>query len=126
MLLSFRVANVRSLRDEQELSFVVPAGEKSDVARVVKLSDGKTVDVYPLVGVFGANASFSSMSSRPKRPSRARSPNSTSNSTLPYCPFSTPLTGGAPTWNGCPWAMLCSLSPGVPPDRLPPIRAGFP
>lgn len=57
MLLSFRVANVRSLRDEQELSFVVPAGEKSDVARAVKLSDGKTVDVYPLVGVFGANAS---------------------------------------------------------------------
>lgn len=57
MLLSFRVANVRSLRDEQELSFVVPEGETSDVARAMELSDGKIVDIYPLVGVFGANAS---------------------------------------------------------------------
>ncbi|MFD7169222.1 AAA family ATPase [Streptomyces violascens] len=57
MLLSFRAANVRSLRDEQELSFVVPADETSDVARAVELSDGSTVAVYPLVGIFGANAS---------------------------------------------------------------------
>ncbi|MFJ9764619.1 ATP/GTP-binding protein [Streptomyces erythrochromogenes] len=57
MLLRFRAANVRSLRDEQELSFVMPSGEESDSARTVELSDGKTLQVYPLVGVFGANAS---------------------------------------------------------------------
>ncbi|MCX5410629.1 ATP/GTP-binding protein [Streptomyces sp. NBC_00059] len=57
MLLGFRTANVRSLRDEQELSFVVPSGEKSDVARAVELSDGKQLQVYPLLGIFGANAS---------------------------------------------------------------------
>ena len=57
MLLRFRTANVRSLRDEQELSFVVPPGEESDAARTVRLSDGKQVQVHPVVGVFGANAS---------------------------------------------------------------------
>lgn len=57
MLLRFRASNVRSLRDEQELSFVVPSGEESDAARTVLLSDGKTLQVYPLVGIFGANAS---------------------------------------------------------------------
>ncbi|MFF4486953.1 hypothetical protein ACFY0F_10725 [Streptomyces sp. NPDC001544] len=41
MLLRFRTANVRSLRDEQELSFVVPPGEGPDAARTVRLSDGK-------------------------------------------------------------------------------------
>jgi predicted ATPase len=57
VLLRFRVANVRSLRDEQVLSFVVPHGEESDAARAVSLSDGKSIQVYPLLGVFGANAS---------------------------------------------------------------------
>ncbi|MFF0158838.1 ATP/GTP-binding protein [Streptomyces sp. NPDC005263] len=57
MLLRFRVANVRSLRDEQELSFVVPQGEESDAARVLTLSDGKSLQVYPVLGIFGANAS---------------------------------------------------------------------
>ncbi|GAA5027438.1 AAA family ATPase [Streptomyces siamensis] len=57
MLLRFRVANVRSLRDEQELSFVVPPGQESDAARELRLSDGKSLQVYPLLGVFGANAS---------------------------------------------------------------------
>jgi AAA domain, putative AbiEii toxin, Type IV TA system len=57
MLLRFRVANVRSLRDEQELSFVVPPDEDSGFARSVELSDGRTVEVYPLLGIFGANAS---------------------------------------------------------------------
>lgn len=57
MLLRFRASNVRSLRDEQELSFVVPSDEESDAARTVRLSDGKTLQVYPLVGIFGANAS---------------------------------------------------------------------
>ena len=57
MLLRFRVANVLSLRDEQELSFVVPPGEDTAGARTVKLSDGKSLAVYPLLGIFGANAS---------------------------------------------------------------------
>jgi AAA15 family ATPase/GTPase len=57
MLLRFRVANVLSLRDEQELSFVVPPGENTAGARSVKLSDGKSLAVYPLLGIFGANAS---------------------------------------------------------------------
>ncbi|MEV8016592.1 ATP-binding protein [Streptomyces sp. NPDC086554] len=57
MLLKFRTANVRSLREEQELSFVVPQGEESDAARALELSDGKSLQVYPVLGVFGANAS---------------------------------------------------------------------
>lgn len=57
MLLRFRTANVRSLRDEKELSFVVPPGEESDAARTVGLSDGRQLQVYPVLGVFGANAS---------------------------------------------------------------------
>ncbi|MBT2526175.1 AAA family ATPase [Streptomyces sp. ISL-99] len=57
MLLRFRVANVRSLRDEQELSFTAPPGQDPGTARTVQLAGGKTVDVYPLIGIFGANAS---------------------------------------------------------------------
>ncbi|RZB17640.1 ATP-binding protein [Streptomyces sp. F001] len=57
MLLRFRTANVRSLRDEQELSFVVPPGEEPEAARAIELSDGKQLQVYPVLGVFGANAS---------------------------------------------------------------------
>jgi hypothetical protein len=57
MLLRFRAANIRSLRDEQELSFVVPPDQESDAARVLELSDGKPIQVYPLLGIFGANAS---------------------------------------------------------------------
>ncbi|AWS48328.1 ATP/GTP-binding protein [Streptosporangium sp. 'caverna'] len=54
MLLRFRTANVRSLRDEQELTFVAPL--EADAAREIKLADG-TIRVYPLIGIFGANAS---------------------------------------------------------------------
>lgn len=54
MLLRFRTANVRSLRDEQELTFVAPP--EAHAAREVELADG-TIGVYPLAGVFGANAS---------------------------------------------------------------------
>ncbi|MER5749786.1 ATP-binding protein [Streptomyces sp. NPDC002088] len=58
MLLRFRVANVRSLRDEQELSFVASeAGEEPFPARPVRLPGGRSLDVFPLIGVFGANAS---------------------------------------------------------------------
>ncbi|MGW0562684.1 YgjP-like metallopeptidase domain-containing protein [Streptomyces sp. NPDC003016] len=56
MLLRFRTANVRSLRDEQELTFVAPGDEPSAAARCVELAGGE-VGVLPLVGIFGANAS---------------------------------------------------------------------
>ncbi|MFC0601446.1 ATP-binding protein [Streptomyces palmae] len=45
------------MRDEQELSFTVPAGQDGGPARTVALSSGKDIEVYPLVGIFGANAS---------------------------------------------------------------------
>ncbi|GCD44652.1 AAA family ATPase [Streptomyces paromomycinus] len=59
MLLRFRVANVRSLRDVQELSFVVPEGSKEEqaAARKTLLSDGRRLPVHTVLGVFGANAS---------------------------------------------------------------------
>jgi hypothetical protein len=61
VLLRFRAANVRSLRDEQELSFVAPEAALDDLggtaARDLALAGGGSVDVYPLIGIFGANAS---------------------------------------------------------------------
>ncbi|MET8561644.1 hypothetical protein ABZV75_13970 [Streptomyces flaveolus] len=44
MLLRFRVANVRSLRDEQELSFVAPEDDEDEraTARETELSDGRS------------------------------------------------------------------------------------
>ncbi|MFE3547432.1 ATP/GTP-binding protein [Streptomyces kronopolitis] len=54
MLLRFRVANVRSLRDEQELTFVAPP--TAPAVRTVELPDGP-LPVFPLLGIFGANAS---------------------------------------------------------------------
>ena len=57
LLLRFRVANVRSLRDEQELSFIGPEDETDTAARPVELAGGKFVGVLPLIGIFGANAS---------------------------------------------------------------------
>lgn len=54
MLLRFRTANVRSLRDEQELTLVAPPGATN--VSEIELADG-TIGVYPLIGVFGANAS---------------------------------------------------------------------
>jgi hypothetical protein len=59
MLLRFRVANVRSLRNEQELSFVAPEHAEGDrvAAREVLLSDGRRLPVHTVIGVFGANAS---------------------------------------------------------------------
>ncbi|MET7760858.1 hypothetical protein ABZS71_02010 [Streptomyces sp. NPDC005393] len=50
MLLRFRVANALSLRDEQELSFVVPHDEDAAATRTVELPDGKSIEVYPLLG----------------------------------------------------------------------------
>nr|WP_223190704.1 ATP-binding protein [Streptomyces sp. TRM68416] len=56
-MLRFRVANVRSLRDEQELSFVVSDDETRAAVRQVELAGGRSVGVLPLIGIFGANAS---------------------------------------------------------------------
>jgi hypothetical protein len=59
MLLRFRVANVRSLRDEQELSFVAledAEGEQA-AARETVLSDGRRLPVHTVLAIFGANAS---------------------------------------------------------------------
>ncbi|MEV5954401.1 ATP-binding protein [Streptomyces sp. NPDC051987] len=63
MLLRFRVANVRSLRDEQELSFVtsddsvMPEDAEPFPARSVSPAGGRPIGVFPLIGIFGANAS---------------------------------------------------------------------
>ncbi|MFC5825465.1 AAA family ATPase [Nonomuraea insulae] len=57
MLLRFRTANVRSLRDEQELSFAAPADEPSAAAHELELAGSRPLQVFPLVGIFGANAS---------------------------------------------------------------------
>lgn len=57
MLLRFRTANVRSLRDEQELSFVVSEHEQTTAAHVLRISGDQSVSVLPLLGIFGANAS---------------------------------------------------------------------
>ncbi|MEU9972554.1 ATP-binding protein [Streptomyces sp. NPDC051014] len=63
MLLRFRVANVRSLRDEQELSFVTAEDsvthedEEPFPARAVSPAGGRSIGVFPLIGIFGANAS---------------------------------------------------------------------
>lgn len=57
MLLRFRTANVRSLRDEQELSFVVSDDEPSLAGRPIELAGSRSLSVLPLIGIFGANAS---------------------------------------------------------------------
>ncbi|MBW5423440.1 AAA family ATPase [Streptomyces sp. BG9H] len=57
MLLRFRAANVRSLRDEQELSFIAPEEEQDGSANPMELAGGDSLAVYPLIGIFGANAS---------------------------------------------------------------------
>ncbi|MEU8485585.1 ATP-binding protein [Streptomyces sp. NPDC048641] len=57
MLLRFRVANHRSIRDECELSLIA-AEAGNGVARATGLRYGdREVPVLPVVGVFGANAS---------------------------------------------------------------------
>jgi predicted ATPase len=57
VLLRFRAANVRSLRDEQTLSFVLTEHEPSNVARELRLGGDRSAAVFPLIGIFGANAS---------------------------------------------------------------------
>ncbi|WIY05611.1 ATP-binding protein [Amycolatopsis mongoliensis] len=57
MLLRFRVANYRSLRDEHELSFVASDVDDEIVRHTGVESGGKEIGVIPAVGIFGANAS---------------------------------------------------------------------
>lgn len=58
VLLAFRGENVRSFRDELELSLVASSlAEQRSVREVPWRVDGRTVGVLPVAGVFGANAS---------------------------------------------------------------------
>jgi predicted ATPase len=56
MLLKFRVANYRSIRDEQELSFVATELNEG-TARDVPVRPSGTVRALPVIGVYGENAS---------------------------------------------------------------------
>ncbi|HUN33573.1 MAG TPA: ATP-binding protein [Trebonia sp.] len=58
MLLAFRAANVRSFRDEIDLSLLATALAEPDVPRLVPWREGgQPIRVLPAAGVFGANAS---------------------------------------------------------------------
>lgn len=57
MLLSFRVANHRSIREETELSLVATELNESTARETGARSEGRPVSVLPAVGIFGANAS---------------------------------------------------------------------
>ncbi|WP_340560328.1 AAA family ATPase [Streptomyces sp. GSL17-111] len=57
MLLSFRVANHRSIRDEQELSLVATEINEGTARDTGVRSEGRHVSVLPTVGIYGANAS---------------------------------------------------------------------
>ena len=55
MLLRFRFSNVRSFKDEQELSLV--AGPGKDLPEIVRHPPGMREGVLPLAALYGANAS---------------------------------------------------------------------
>ena len=58
VLLAFRAENVRSFRDQVELTMVATTMARADgVRHVAWRSGGPTVGVLPGAGVFGANAS---------------------------------------------------------------------
>jgi len=57
VLLRFRVANYRSIRDEHELTFVASDVDDEIVRRTGVESGGKEIGIIPAVGIFGANAS---------------------------------------------------------------------
>jgi uncharacterized protein len=58
MLLAFRAANVRSFRDELELSLLAtPLAEKGVPHSVPWREGGRPIRVLPAAGIFGANAS---------------------------------------------------------------------
>ncbi|WP_212768366.1 AAA family ATPase [Streptomyces argyrophylli] len=91
MLLRFRVANVRSLRDEQELSFVAPEDDEDEraTARETELSDGRRLPVHTVLGVFGPNASGKSNVIAALRNMRRCVMRS-----YAECPATAPTTGG--------------------------------
>ena len=62
MLLSFRVANVLSFRDEQCLSFVATDLHEGSVRATRVREQGRHLAVVPVIGIFGANASGKSNS----------------------------------------------------------------
>ncbi|TQS25886.1 ATP-binding protein [Microbispora sp. KK1-11] len=57
MLLRFRVANHRSIRDEQELSLIATEFDEGTARSTGLRHRGRDVLAQPVVGVFGANAS---------------------------------------------------------------------
>ncbi|GHJ31588.1 hypothetical protein TPA0910_60210 [Streptomyces hygroscopicus subsp. sporocinereus] len=57
MLLSFRVANHRSIRDEQELSLVATEFNEGTGRETSARFEGKPVSVLPAIGIYGSNAS---------------------------------------------------------------------
>lgn len=57
MLLSFRVANVLSIREEQVLSFVATDLNEGSARRTRAREAGKAVSAVPVIGIYGANAS---------------------------------------------------------------------
>ncbi|WP_413804047.1 AAA family ATPase [Streptomyces iranensis] len=57
VLLSFRVANHRSIRDEQELSLVATEFNEGTGRETSARFDGRPVSVLPAIGIFGSNAS---------------------------------------------------------------------
>jgi hypothetical protein len=57
MLLSFRAANVLSIREEQSLSFVATELNDGSARPTAIKEGGKPVSVIPVLGIFGPNAS---------------------------------------------------------------------
>lgn len=57
MLIRFRLANHRSIRDEQELSLIATEFNEGTARETGLRHKGREVSVLPVVGVFGANAS---------------------------------------------------------------------
>jgi AAA domain, putative AbiEii toxin, Type IV TA system len=57
VLLSFRVANHRSVREETELSLVATELNEHSARQTGTRSEGRPVAALPAVGIFGANAS---------------------------------------------------------------------
>jgi hypothetical protein len=57
MLLRFRVANHRSIRQEQELSLVATEFNDGSARAIGVRADGREIKVLPVAGIYGANAS---------------------------------------------------------------------
>ncbi len=57
MLLRFRLANHRSIREEHELSLIGTEFNEGTARETVLRNKGRVVTVLPVAGVFGANAS---------------------------------------------------------------------